>query len=430
MRFVILVAVGLSAGAFAQGKRVIDVNEAVNLAVGSSPRLRAAQLQKEGLDDQAKSVRGRMLPLIALNDEAQHYRREFAIQFGPQRFVARNQDTNTFVAAADQPLTGLLGLYKQYESVDASSLAAEAARRGGVRALEEAVRTGYLRYFEAKAAEDIAAASVQQLGEQKETANARLKAGAGTNADVLRVDVAVANAKQQVLAAKSQEASTRAALLIAMGFDKDDGTVEFTEPTALEEASPKLIAEEQAQQLAATQRDEVQRAKYEHIAAENGAWNKKWALLPQIDAEAAWVNVQGQIFAPANSSYVGLKASWPVWEWGATFYAARAADRQADAAKANIEDQERSVRQEASSRLAELTAAVSAVDVAQTAIASAEEAYRVTQALVKAGSATTTDLLDSQAALTQARLNLARARYERAIANVSLERSIGTTAEK
>lgn len=430
MRFVIVVAVGLSAGALAQGKRVIDVEEAVKLSIGSSPRLRAAQLQKEGLEDQGRSVRGRMLPLIALNEEAQHYDKPFTIAFGPQSFVARNQDTNQFVAAANQPLTGLLGLYKQYESIDASSLAAEAARRGGERALAEAVRTGYLRYFESKAAEEIGTASVQQLTEQKETANARLKAGAGTNADVLRVDVALANAKQQVLAAKSQETSTRAALMIAMGFERDDGSVEFAKPSMLEDATPRLLPEAEAQDLATRQRDEVQRAKYDQIAAQNVVWNKRWALLPQVDAEAAYINIQGQIFAPANQLYVGVKASWPIWEWGATWYAAQAAERQADAAKANVEDQERTVRQEASSRLAELTAAVSAVDVAQTAIASAEEAYRVTQALVKAGSATTTDLLDSQAALTQARLNLARARYERAIANVSLERTIGSGGEK
>jgi outer membrane protein TolC len=53
------------------------------------------------------------------------------------------------------------------------------------------------------------------------------------------------------------------------------------------------------------------------------------------------------------------------------------------------------------------------------------EAYRVTEALLKAGSATTTDLLDAQAALTQARLNLTRAEYQQAIAQVTLSRGIG-----
>jgi outer membrane protein TolC len=44
---------------------------------------------------------------------------------------------------------------------------------------------------------------------------------------------------------------------------------------------------------------------------------------------------------------------------------------------------------------------------------------------VQAGSATTTDLLESQSALTTARLNLARAQYELAIQRVALSRVMG-----
>jgi outer membrane protein TolC len=45
--------------------------------------------------------------------------------------------------------------------------------------------------------------------------------------------------------------------------------------------------------------------------------------------------------------------------------------------------------------------------------------------LLAAGSANTTDLLDAQAALTQARLNFARARYEYALALVNLDHAVG-----
>ena len=79
-----------------------------------------------------------------------------------------------------------------------------------------------------------------------------------------------------------------------------------------------------------------------------------------------------------------------------------------------------------SSKVSQLEAQFVAVQVAETAITSAEEAYRVTSAQVSAGTATTTDLLDAQSALTTARANLARAQYDRAIARVSLDRA--TTA--
>lgn len=75
---------------------------------------------------------------------------------------------------------------------------------------------------------------------------------------------------------------------------------------------------------------------------------------------------------------------------------------------------------EVSERLDQLEAATAAIDVAGTAIASADESYRVTNALVQAGSGTTTDLLAAPSALTQAKLNLVRATYQQAQARVQL----------
>ena len=75
--------------------------------------------------------------------------------------------------------------------------------------------------------------------------------------------------------------------------------------------------------------------------------------------------------------------------------------------------------------MAQLDAAASANSVAQQAITSAQEAYRVTDAQVQAGTATTTDLLEAQSALTQARLNSLRAQYQLAIARVNLRRAMG-----
>jgi len=89
------------------------------------------------------------------------------------------------------------------------------------------------------------------------------------------------------------------------------------------------------------------------------------------------------------------------------------------------EDANRQVRGEVTGRMDQLrAAAAAAIDEAKRALTSAEEAYRVT-ALMRAGSGTTTDLLDAQSALTQARLNLLRSKYQRALSRVQLRRTMG-----
>ncbi len=412
--------------------RRIDVVAAERLALEHSPALHMASSRAESMDDQSRSLRGRMLPGVFVSDEHQRYSEPFTITFNlgvpgvpSPSLIGRELNTNTFVAAAQQPLLGLLHLWQDKAGLDDAALAAHQVERITTEAISEAVQTGYLKYFEGKAAEDVAKASIAQLEEQRQVTEARVKAGAATNADVLRLDVAVANAKQQLIVARAQQEMTYSALLLAMGYTAQDADIELLEPTALEAGEVPPLNEVDAQRSAAAGRPEVERARLEQSAAEHQATARFLSLLPEANLEAAYMHMTGQAFAPPDSMYVGVKASWNVWEWGASWYQRQAAVRNAEAVAAAREEQVRVVMTDASTKLAVVRSAHAAVGVAETAITSAEEAWRVTQALLKAGAATTTDLLDAQAALTQAKLNLVRARSQQAVALVGLKRAVG-----
>lgn len=409
----------------------LSVEDAVQRALDASPQLRAARERRDGVADQARSVRGQLLPAGVLSEELQHYRGPFMVGLTLPGLPAspslsiRDQNTNTFVAAVRQPLLGLARLSQEYVAALRGADAASAQVDGGERAVREAVESGYLRLFEARAAMEIAQASQEQLTEQLAVAEARLKAGALTDADVLRVKVARANIRQQELQAKLQASSARTALLTLLDLPLDEA-VEFGEPsTLLADAAkpPPGAAEATAQAL--QRRPELAQAARQQESAEAASRARLLALLPEIDAEAAYIRIDGQALAQKDSAYIGVKASWPVWTWGTQWYAHRAAAHQAEAARLLCDDAQRQVRAEISTRLEQLEAASSAIEVARAALESAEEAFRVTAAVVQAGSGTTTDLLDAQSALTQARLNLVRARYQQALGWVQLRRALG-----
>jgi outer membrane protein TolC len=246
-----------------------------------------------------------------------------------------------------------------------------------------------------------------------------------TEADLLRLQVALENARQQEIQAHAQEDVAYTSLLTLMGLPADLTTLEFKEPAELEAESAPLAPLPDALVRAEKHRPELEAMRLQARAATQRSRSRFFQLLPEINLEAAYANVQGQAFAPKDSAYVGLRADWNVWEWGASYYAWRSSAAQSAAAKQDAENARQQSALEVSARLLQARSALSAVDGAKAAVASAEEAYRVTDALVKAGSATTTDLLDAQAALTQARLNLVKARYEQALARVSLTRAVG-----
>lgn len=409
----------------------ITVEDAVKRALELSPALQALKARRDASADQTRAVRGQLLPSVAVQEELQHYNGPFSVAFtipgapASPMFTARDQNTNTFALALRQPLVGLLHLSQDFVAAGRAEDALEAQVVAAEHTLTEQVQTAYLRLFEARAARDVAQSSQALLGEQLVVANARVLAGTSTSADVLRVEVARANMQQQELQAKVQESAAKTALLTMLELPND--AVEFVEPVALEAAGGQPApSTTDATRLAEARRPEFTQATRQAESAEALARSRLFSLLPEVDAEAAYINVQGQAFAQKDSMFVGVKATWPVWVWGAQWYAHRAAVHQAEAARLLVADTRRQVRVEVSGRIDQLEAATAAIDVARKALESATEAFRVTSELVKAGSGTTTDLLDSQSALTQARLNLVRAKYQQAIARVQLERATGS----
>jgi outer membrane protein len=414
--------------------RRLSVDDVVTMALDSSPRLSATRSRAAAAHDTSLSAGARLLPSLHVANEYEHYDSPFdiafsfggsgatpAMSFPPVR--ARDQDTNTFSASVRQPLTGLAYLGELYLADRRDGQAAERNVKAAEAALREGVELEYLRLFEALAMEEVARASQAELAAQVKVTEAQVRAGTLTTADLLRVRVAEANARQQGIVAHTQGVVARGNVLSAIGLSPDDAEVELVAPTTLLEAAAPSDRDDW--RLAQRLRPEVARAALVADSARHQRRARIYSLLPRVDAEFSYLRVDGQVFLPANSYFVGLRAEWAAWEWGAGFFATRAAGLEAEAAHAEIEVQKREVAVEVTSRRAQLVAATSAVGLARETIASAEEAYRVTDAQVRAGAATTTDLLDSQAALTQARLNLERARYEEAMARVSLTRALG-----
>ena len=409
----------------------LTMDQVVQMAVDASSALKAARARARGGEDQAKSLRGRLLPSVNLSDEWQRWNSRFypTLALPPpapaSSFLARELNTNTFVAAVGQPLLGLLHFSSDHSALANSAEAATFETRTLEANLREEVRAQFMRMFEARTVAGVARASQMQLAEQLVVAKEKLAAGVLTPADVLRLDVAVANARQQEIQAQAAEEVARASLLVALGREANDPSIDFVEPVTPE--TSEATAHDLSPLLAKAlhQRSEIRSATLVAEAARAGAHARTYDLLPDVDLEAGYLHMTGQTFAKQDAAFVGIKAGWQIWDWGARWYQHRVAESQAEAARAQAEDVRRRVESEVAAKLAYVRATASALETGRAAIGSAEEAYRVTTVLLAAGSANTTDLLDAQSALTQSRLNFARARYEYALARMSLARALG-----
>jgi outer membrane protein TolC len=299
-----------SASSIAHAQERITVERAVELALKGNLRLLSVEKRALAGHDQALGVGARLLPSVHLSEEFQHWDCPAAFSLAnfssgaecladAQRMtppnatpalmpiVARRQETSSFVAAVDQPLLGLLHIGYDFAAQRATAKANDAGVKVTQAATVQAVRTAYLQYFEARALADIAAASMKELREQVQVSEARLKAGVITNADLLRVVVAEANAQQQGIAADTQAAIIKTQILDGIGLRSDEN-VELSEPaTLLAAATQPLPAALEARRQADTRRPEVAQAELGHRAAGDTRTARYLSLLPEIDAEGA-----------------------------------------------------------------------------------------------------------------------------------------------
>ena len=123
------------------------------------------------------------------------------------------------------------------------------------------------------------------------------------------------------------------------------------------------------------------------------------SLLPEVDAEGGYVRTDGQLFAPPNSVLRGRARRRGTSGSGARA-SSRRARRRGRPTRRRWTARTRSARSPSNQNTAAQTEAASVVvDVAHEAIASAPGGLSRDPGAGAAGSATTTDLLDSQSAL-------------------------------
>jgi len=126
-----------------------------------------------------------------------------------------------------------------------------------------------------------------------------------------------------------------------------------------------------------------------------------------------------------DSWSVGVSISYDIWNWGRTYHQASQAKAQlsiADDAMAQLKD---AIEFEITADYLGLLKANEAVAVASDGVAQADESYRITKSKFDAGVASTTDLLDTEVALLNARTSYTHAIVDRQLAQARLRTAIG-----
>jgi outer membrane protein len=276
----------------------------------------------------------------------------------------------------------------------------------------------------------------QLLAENKKTAEARLKdvrnmkaQGMALTNDELRVQLQLDNLEQQTLELENNEAIAYYNLSLMLNRDLSAGV---TIDTATIGANREAGAIGTLLSTGVSTRSELKANELRTKAAENTIKSAKGAYLPTVSVGANYLYANpNQRVVPAVATFkqtwdVGATVSFDVTNLFTNKNNIDEATANLAIAKLGNDQLADAVRMDINAAYLTYQSTLTKAALQQKSIAAAAENYRVTNNRYQQNVATLTDLLDADALLLQAKINLATAKADAATNYYKLQKAMGT----
>lgn len=288
--------------------------------------------------------------------------------------------------------------------------------------MRSTVTSGYFDMLQADNMQKLSAESVTRLEDHLKNVQAQYDVGVVAKADVLRSQVELADAKQDLIKAENQYQLAEASLNRIVGLPMDtnlklDNILVYT---AYDRTMEDCLA------YAAEHRPELEQAK-QNVEAYKGALKvARSGHMPQVAASASqsWSDTNWP--GDENGNWgVGVSVEMNVFDTGVTLSKIHGAEADLKNAEETYRDTVDSVNLDVRNNYLSLREAEKRIGNTKLAVEQADEDYRIAQLRYMSGVGTNTDVLDAQVALTKAKTNYTQALYDYNTSKTALETSIG-----
>jgi outer membrane protein len=329
--------------------------------------------------------------------------------------------TNTRTAVIlEQPVfnAGLtrLGVEAAKLERDAATAISDAARQNlALRAAQ-----AFVQVLQLEATARATDAAVAAAESDRQRASARREVGLVTEADVLAVDVHLADMRQRQIAATGDLAVGRMRLAEAVGLPLTASVVPARPASRPAPADGDALVLE-----ALTTHPQLRQAHVRLQLAENGRRSARAALLPTVGVQGGW-EFNGATFGAQQSSWViGAEVRLNVFRGFADTARMTEARHAHVRATAEREREERRIEVEVRGALTQLAAARAREDAGRAALTQARESQRIIRDRYESGLATVTDVLRAAEATLDAESRATTAEMDVILQTVVLDRALG-----
>jgi outer membrane protein TolC len=309
----------------------------------------------------------------------------------------------------------------RYHQAGAQTRIAELQSKRAEETVGFDIASAYLHTLRARALRRIQEDAIRQAEATLRDTRSRRAAGVAERDDVLRAEVQLAAAQEDLDVAREIELGALARLNNAMGRNASLSV------TVIDWKSqpPFELSLVQCLEMAAARRPDIGVAREAVAAAQSGRQATAAEFRPRVYVLGLAGAVSGANVASGSQEGAGLHIDFPLYTGGRRRGELRAADAEVQQAVADARTILDSVTLQVTLAYLAATTARRRIDRDRPAVVEARENLRLVRNRYRNGTATPTDIVDAETALTRAQQRLASATYEYLAALASLDYALG-----
>ncbi|MGE4130408.1 MAG: TolC family protein [Bdellovibrionales bacterium] len=424
--FIAMLSIGILIN-FEANAQSISLADAQKIALENSPRILEMAADVEISRAKVQKALAPQLPQVFLS--GRHLLDEkfqvMEINLGPQPTEFPLQQPYSLITlGASLTIFDGFGTVNSYRAARFERSAKELEFDFARFEIEHKVRIQFFKALGAQALVVVSKQNVEALEAHLEDVKHLIRGGVATRLDLLKVEVQWEDAKNELLAAEDDAALSIAELSKLVGLNSLSGDLRGELPTLDPDLAKKIETPfpERLDRQALVSRESSALLK---ASAAKALWFPKI----QVFGQQEWYNFSNPDLG-ADSKFrdaysVGVGLSWSLFDGGASMADRRVAAEEITKSQQNLRALDQSIPLDVNFWRRKFVHVIAVYKSALNGIKKSEEALRLAKAAVRAGTRTTTDVLDAEHDLNIARAKVVHAQVD-AVESVSkLEIAVG-----
>jgi len=405
-----------------------NLSQCLELARQNHPRIKLQQFRLRQAQELSRAAKTEFLPRLDAGYSFLYRDRINAYDIGGYSFPANTHDAYNLNVTLTQPLFSGFSLIENFRLRRLGIKQAQAEAELAHLEITYETTAAYFEYLKQLKFTDTADRTVARLEAQARDAQLFYDHELIPLSDLLYSRVKLSQARQQRLRAETAVSLARARLATIMQIERDRSFTISDEP----HRRPMNFSLLQATELALKLRPELKLANYaiasagHHLKLEQGKYYPTLTLQAEHTRMGNQSSLDGDgITSTPHNTTIAVAAGWRLWDWGERGHQiehARAAAAEAEQALKQVSDE---IALEIKHNYENAATSFQNIATAADEVELARENYRVTQLRYRNQLSTATEILDAQAALTEAEAGYFNALYEYNLLLAALARAAG-----